>query len=245
MIASGRIAAGVALHPRGRLAAAVLASVGIAVTSHRLALALLLLAALGACACAIVQGALAAGTALGRVAAVNGFVALTALTLPFAWTAAGPVLDPSGVELAWLVVLRANAVVLACTALLAGVDAATLARAAAGLRAPDKLCRLLFLIARYLDLLGAERARIERAMRARGFVPRSDRRTVEAYGKLVAALLAGAVARAERVERAMRARGFGRAVPAAPVREAKAREWAWAGGTACVLAAAWAYAGVG
>ena len=147
-------------------------------------------------------------TMLRRLCVVNLFVAMVWLTLPWQLDAGGLVLSQAGIDLATLISLRTNAIGLICIGLLTGLDAFAIARAAAGLGLPHKLARLMALTVRYLGLLQDTRYRLERAMRARGFRPGLNRRTVVVTAQLVALLLVHAMLRAERVEMAMRARGF-------------------------------------
>lgn len=174
---------------------------------------------------------------LRRLAAVNAFVLLLWLTLPWSLQAGGPAPAPDGMALAQLISLRTNAIALACSALLAGLDAYAIARAAATLGLPPTLARLLALSVRYLALLDDTRSRIDRAMRARGFQPAFGRRSFAVLAQQVALVLVHALLRAERVELAMRARGFQPAVPHAEGRGAGPR-WAWGSTFAAVLALA-------
>lgn len=212
--------------PRLRLLLALLGSVAIAGlhTPWALGTALLLggLALAGALVCGAAPGAL-----LRRVLAVNLFVALLWLTLPWQLTTAPAgdwhlALSPEGVHLAQSISLRSNAVALWCLGWLAGLDAFAIARAAAGLGLPHKLARLLGLTVRYFSLLDDCRRRIERAMRARGFRPGFNLRTVQVTAQLVALLLVHAMLRAERVGVAMRARGFGAPAPISACRSPQA-----------------------
>ncbi|ENO84743.1 energy-coupling factor transporter transmembrane component T family protein, partial [Thauera linaloolentis] len=145
---------------------------------------------------------------LGRLLAVNGFVAMLWLTLPWQFGADGIAASAAGRELALQISLRTNAIALCCLGLLSGLDAFAIGRAAAGLGLPPKMARLLTLTVRYFDLLAASRQRIERAMQARGFRPGMNRRTLRVHAQLVALLLVHAMLRAERVGLALRARGF-------------------------------------
>jgi cobalt/nickel transport system permease protein len=224
---------------RLRLAAAVVASAVIAVTPQPASVAVLLAAALCGCAVAVALGETSVRDVARRLLAVNAFVALVWVTLPWQLTARGWVYWPPGVDLALLITLRANAVAAACLALLAGIDAFGLARAAAGLGLPAKLARLMALTVRYVGLFAETRLRIERACRARGFRARPDRRTLRVTAQMVAVLLMQALLRAERVELALRARGFS-GLYAAPARWPRQRQqWAWALATGAALSGAW------
>ena len=193
--------------PRLRLALAVLASLILSFFTDPWLLACALLAGLAPVLLALRHG-LAGRTLLRRLLAVNAFVALLWLTLPWQIGPQGIGLSAEGLALAQQLSLRSNAIALWCLGLLGGMDAFTLARAAAGLGLPDKLARLLGLTVRYFGLLDDSRRRIDRAMRARGFRPACNRRTVEVLAQQVALLLVHALLRAERVGIAMRARGF-------------------------------------
>lgn len=194
--------------PRLRLVLALSGSVVLSVLTDPQALGLALGAGAVLALIAVLQGGAAAATLLRRLLAVNVFVALLWLTLPWQFGVDGVTLSEEGLALAKVISLRSNAIALLCLGLLAGMDAFALARAAAALGLPHKMARLLALTVRYFGLLDDCRRRIERAMRARGFRPGFDWRTVEVTAQLVALLLVHAMLRAERVGVAMRARGF-------------------------------------
>jgi cobalt/nickel transport system permease protein len=224
---------------RLRLAAAVVASVAIALTPQPASVALQMAAALAGCAVAVALREASVNDVLRRLLVVNVFVALVWVALPWQLTAQGWAYSPAGVDLALLITLRTNAIAAACLALLAGVDAVGLARAAAGLGLPPKLARLMALMVRYLGLFAEQRLRIERACRARGYRARLDRRTLHVTAQMVAVLLVQALLRAERVELALRARGFsGRYAPPAGWPQ-QAPQWGWALATGAVLTSAW------
>jgi cobalt/nickel transport system permease protein len=109
---------------------------------------------------------------------------------------------------ATVIALKANAVVLALLALVGTLEPVAVGHALARLGAPDKLVHLFLLTVRYLGLLGEEYRRLTRAMRARGFVPRSDGHTWRSLGWLLGMLLVRSLERAARVTAAMRCRGF-------------------------------------
>jgi cobalt/nickel transport system permease protein len=228
---------------RVRVALAVFASVVIALTHDPAALAWLLLAAAVGAIVAVLLREARWREVLRRMLAVNGFLVLVWLTLPWAWQDGALHWSAEGAALALTITARTNAIALGLSALLAGLDAYAIARAAAGLGLPVKLARLLLLTVRYVDLIGETRRRLDRAMRARGFVARANRRSLQVTAQMVALLLAHAITRAERVELALRARGFSSA--SAGLRRVHAGEvprshWAWAAGTTGALAVSWA-----
>ena len=178
-----------------------------------------------------------------RVLAVNAFVLLLWLTLPWHWSADGVARAPAGVALAVRLSLRANAIALVCSALLAGMQAAAIAQAAAGLGLSDRLVHLSLLMVRYLDLLKEAHVSRVRAARARGFTLRADSRSLGLIGQQTGLLLVQALDRAEGVERAMRARGFTGVYRAPPVAHdagptAPDRTWRYAAGVAIGLVGA-------
>ncbi|MFN9032016.1 MAG: energy-coupling factor transporter transmembrane component T family protein [Betaproteobacteria bacterium] len=228
---------------RLRVALAGVASVVVALTNAPAALAWLLLTAAAGAAIAVLLREARWREVLRRMLAVNGFLVLVWLTLPWAWQDGALGWSADGAALALTITARTNAIALALSALLAGLDAYAIARAAAGLGLPVKLARLLLLTVRYVGLIGETRRRLDRAMRARGFVAGANRRSLQVTAQMVALLLAHAITRAERVELALRARGFSSA--SAGLRQVHAGDvprshWAWAVGTTGALAVSWA-----
>lgn len=140
-----------------------------------------------------------AGVWLRRLAPLNLMLLALAVLMPLSG-------GPPG--LALLVALKANAILLALTALLSTLEPVQLGHALQQLRCPAKLTHLLLFTVRYLDVLHREYARLRTAMRARAFEPRLNRHTLRTYGYLVGMLLVRAFERAERIEQAMRCRGF-------------------------------------
>jgi len=192
-----------------RLLSALLGSLGIALLTDTAEL--LAACALGGVALllALLLRQAPTGVLLRRWATLNLFVACVWLSLPWQLDAEGLRLSSEGIEAAVHISLRGNAAGLLCIALLAGLDGFAVAAAAARLGLPPRLARLLALTVRYLTLMHDTRARLQRAMQARGFRPRCDRRTCEVLALQVALILVHALLRAERVDLALRARGFG------------------------------------
>jgi cobalt/nickel transport system permease protein len=145
---------------------------------------------------------------------LEGFMVVLLATLPFtvpgeAWLTLGPLTATrEGVLTAVLIALKANAVVLALLGLLGGLEPAVLGHALGRLGVPEKLVHLLLFTVRQIALLDKEQQRLRQAMRARAFVPRSDRHTWTSYGNLIGMLLVRSLERSRRIEAAMRCRGF-------------------------------------
>lgn len=227
---------------RLRLALAVAASVTIAVIDDGSALAWLLMAGLAGCAAALAAGETQWRPLLRRIAAVNAFLVMVWLTLPLTLTATGLAWSAEGAQLALRISARTNAIALAVSALLAGMDAYAVARAAAALGLPLRFARLMLLMVRYVDLIGDTWKRLERSVRARGFVARADRRSLAVLAQMMALLLVHALLRAERVELALRARAFSGAFGSPHPGRVPRSHWAWAAGTAAALLVAVALA---
>jgi cobalt/nickel transport system permease protein len=183
---------------------------------------------------------------LRRVLAVDGLIVAIVAVLPF--TVAGePVLaigplraSREGIAEALAILARVNAIGLGTLALMAGIEPLAFGHALRRLGTPDKLVQIVFLTARYIDVLGRERRRLARAMAARGFRPRSDRHTWRSLGYFTGMLLVRGFERAERVHAAMKCRGYRGSWPA-PGRAGLARRdrsfaGAWLAGLAILIA---------
>jgi cobalt/nickel transport system permease protein len=146
-----------------------------------------------------------------RLVAVNAFVALLWVVLPWRVQVAGPdwlAYHPQGLALAGAITVKTNAIVLALLGLLATSPANALFHALAHLRAPSKLVHLFLFFYRYLHVLHREYHRLTLAMRARGFRPGNNLHTYRSYGQLAGMVLVKSFDRAERVYQAMLCRGF-------------------------------------
>jgi len=186
-----------------------------------LALAMAGLNTLTAASIALVLGACLAGSArlhpgavAKRLVLVNGFIAFLWIMLPFSAPGApllriGPLTATSqGIELALLITLKANAILLSITALAATIPMADMGQALASLRVPDKFTVMFILCYRYLHVIREEYNRLAAALRIRCFRPGSNRHTYRTYGYLLGMLLVGSYERGRRVHQAMRLRAF-------------------------------------
>lgn len=192
----------------------------------------LVLATLLACILAVSPGwpapALALGVGIGlilwarlpvkafwrRMLTVNGFVAFLWAFLPFTTPGQaighiGPLpVTSQGLDLALLISLKTNAIMLAFLALVATSDAAALGQAMHRLRLPAKLVFLFLFTYRFIHVINDERQRLTMAARLRGFKARSNLHTYRTLASLLAMVLVGAMRRAEMTHRAMQLRGF-------------------------------------
>ncbi len=196
--------------PRLRLLAA-LAFALVFLSLHRIPA---LLAAQGVALGLALAGGLTWSELGRRLLVLGGFMAVLVLTLPFT-VPGSPVLElgslaasREGLVRACTILLKANGVVLSLMGLVGGLEPVVLGHALGRLGVPEKLVHLLLLTVRQVHLLHQEHRRLRQAMRARAFVPRSDRHTWNSYGWLIGMLLVRAMDRSRRVLAAMRCRGF-------------------------------------
>jgi len=151
---------------------------------------------------------------LARLAVVNVFILFLWVFIPFslpgtellAW---GPLkATQEGVDLALLITIKSNAIVLSLMALLGTISVQDLGPAMQHLKVPGKLCHILLFTYRYVFVIHQEYVTMRQAMRARGFKPKTDKHTYRSYAWLIGMLLVKSWDRAERVYDAMRCRGF-------------------------------------
>jgi len=198
------------LDPRVRVVAALALAVLVAVSGRLVVPGAALALAIGLA----VAARLPAGATLKRLAGLNVFVLVLAAVLPLsvpgpAAFAVGPLaFSGAGLLQAAAIALKANAILLAVTALLSTMELSDLGHALHHLRLPDKLVHLLLFSVRYIEVLRHEYGRLLRAMRVRGFRPRTNRHTYRTIGYLVGMLLVRSVDRSERILAAMKCRGF-------------------------------------
>ena len=113
-----------------------------------------------------------------------------------------------GIELATLITLRMNLIVLLVWLFLHHVTDTILVQAIAKLPLPTKLIHLFILSVRYISLLAELNQKMDMAMKARGFHPKFNLFTMKVYAQRVALLLIHSMLKAEKAEIAMKARGF-------------------------------------
>lgn len=113
-----------------------------------------------------------------------------------------------GIELAILITLRMNLIVLSVWLFLHHVTDTILVQAIAKLPLPTKLIHLFILSVRYISLLAELNQKMDMAMKARGFHPKFNLFTMKVYAQRVALLLIHSMLKAEKAEIAMKARGF-------------------------------------
>lgn len=137
----------------------------------------------------------------------------------------------SGVQLCTQITLKAIAILLAFTALLATMSTSVLGHSLHKLGLPSKLVHLLLLAYRYIFVIEQEYQRLFRAAKIRNFHPATNMHTFRTYAYMVGMLFVRASERAGRVHQAMKCRGFqGRFFTLA-----KYRSTAWNGVLGCIV----------
>jgi len=151
---------------------------------------------------------------LKRLVLVNGFIAFLWLFLPFStpgetlFTIWKLEISLAGIELAGIITLKGNAMLLSIISLISTTPIPVLGHALSSLRVPDKFTLLLLITYRYLEVIQEECNRLTTAAKIRGFVPGTNLHTYRTYANLLAMVLIKSFERAERVYQAMLLRGF-------------------------------------
>ncbi len=157
---------------------------------------------------------------LRRLAAVNLFILFLWVSVPF-FTPGEPVAKlgfftctRQGLELVWLITLKANAITLLLIACIGTMPASLLGHALQALRMPDKFIYLLLFTYRSIFVLADEWQRLQIALRLRCFAPATNLHTYRTVGYLFALTLTRSLDRSQRVHQAMLLRGFSDRFPA-------------------------------
>lgn len=136
------------------------------------------------------------------------FIALMWATLSWKIGENGIELNFQGIELAEKLSLRTHLLLISLWLFLWNINDAVLVQAIGKLPLPEKLIQLFVLTVRYIALLGELRQKMDIAMRARGFRPGLNRRTLYVTAQSVALLLIHALLKAEMAQMALKCRGF-------------------------------------
>ncbi len=158
--------------------------------------------------------ALAPKDTLKRLSAVNLFILLLWMVIPFTtpgeylWSLGPLHISQQGIEQALAITIKCNAIVLFNLAFLSTSTVFSLAHALAHLRVPSKLVQLFFFSWRYLHLLEEELEQLKRAAVLRGFSPGANMHTYRTYANLLGTLFVRSYDRGQRIYNAMLCRGF-------------------------------------
>jgi len=192
----------------------VVATLAFALATVSLSDVTALLAMLALAVFLAVAARLPAGPTLRRLAALDAFMAVVLVTLPFsvsgeAMLSLGPLTASwQGLFKAIGIVLKANAVILAVLSLAGTLDVVVLGHALAGLGVPRKLVHMLLLTVRYVGALRDQYARLRTAMKVRGFRLRTNWHSWRCLGWLFGMVLVRSAERADRVLAGMKCRGY-------------------------------------
>ena len=199
-----------ALDARSRLLCAVFVSVAVAVC--RAWPAIFLGLSLGLCSLAL--GGRDWGRLARRALLVNvfflGIVATVPLAAPGAplFSAWGLSFSREGLWAALSITARGNAIFLLFWGLVRPIGVPKLGAALSTLGVPERLCLILALTFRYLELMRHEWDRLFIAARLRGFVPKTSLKAWRTYALLLALLFVRALDKASAIHQAMLCRGF-------------------------------------
>ena len=136
------------------------------------------------------------------------FIALMWATLSWQIGGNGIELNSQGIELAEKLSLRTHLLLISLWLFLWNINDAVLVQAIGKLPLPEKLIQLFVLTVRYIALLGELRQKMDIAMRARGFRPGLNRRTLYVTAQSVSLLLIHALLKAKTAQMALKCRGF-------------------------------------
>jgi len=120
----------------------------------------------------------------------------------------GLTLAIEGLRLATLIFIKAVAIVLTTFAMFGSSRFDVSMIALQHLRVPKMLIQMLLFSYRYTFVFMEEMRRMQIAMRVRGFVLRSDMKTLKTIGNFVGTLLVRSFERSERVYKAMLSKGY-------------------------------------
>ncbi len=151
---------------------------------------------------------------LRRLLSANAFILCLLILVPLstpgtALCRLGPLSwSREGAALAIRIAMKANAVLLACSALIVTMEPTELGFAMTRLGVPGKFAHVFLFMVRYIETIHIEYHRLRNAMKLRGFTPTCSRHSLKSLGYLVAMLLVRSMDRSDRVVDAMKCRGF-------------------------------------
>lgn len=149
-----------------------------------------------------------------RLRSLNGLLILMWLILPLSVSENQCIyfnlfsISCAGIHWALLITLKANAIMLSLTALIATIEVVILGYALSQLYVPAKMIHLLLFTTRYLTILQQTYHQLRQAMRVRCFTMKTNWHSYRSIGYLIGMLLVRSFARAQRIEMAMKCRGY-------------------------------------
>jgi cobalt/nickel transport system permease protein len=149
-----------------------------------------------------------------RLAALNIFIGLLWLTLPFSiegralFVLNGAGFSYEGAVYTLVITLKANAILLFTIALIGTTDVFSLAHALFHLKYPRKLVYLSVFLYRYIGVLHEEYDRLTNTAKARSFTPGTNVSTLKTYAFMIGMLFVNSYERSQRIYQALHLRGF-------------------------------------
>jgi cobalt/nickel transport system permease protein len=198
------------LDPRVRLIAAVAFSVVVALSNRFSALLLALLFS----AVLVLLAELPLKKILFRLTAINGFIILFWIFVPFSFegeklfSIGSLIATKEGIIYSAMITVKSNSIAIALMTLITTMPVFTMGRAMRYLYIPRKIVHLFLFTFRYIHSIHREYRRQVNAIKIRGFRPGTNMHTYRTYAYLVGMLLVKSYDRAERVRAAMLCRGF-------------------------------------
>ncbi|MCW9033821.1 MAG: cobalt ECF transporter T component CbiQ [Rhodospirillales bacterium] len=200
------------IDPRVRIITASLLAIVVVSLSSFLALGSALAGAFVVFTITFAQGGM--GAALKKVLAMDAFIFLVLIILPFS-TPGTPlfsigewVASEEGLFKAIAIAMKANIAVMLLLSQVGTIEPVTMGHALHRLKVPAKLIHLLLFTLRYLNVLHEEYSRMRTAMKIRGFRPGTNLHTYKSFGYLLGMMLVRSLERSERIYGAMKCRGF-------------------------------------
>ena len=202
------------IDPRVRILFSVVYSFVVALSSRFVTLT----AALGLSVLMVIMVGVSFRVLSKRLLAFNSLVLLFWLLLPLTFTGEALyhwdffgislVISKPGVVLAGQITLKSNAIMLVFITFITTSPVSTMAYALQKLWIPSAIIHILLLTYRYVFVIEQEYQRLMRAIKTRGFVPKTNLHTYRTYAYLVGMIFVRSVDRAHRVHQAMICRGF-------------------------------------
>jgi cobalt/nickel transport system permease protein len=149
-----------------------------------------------------------------RLLALNGFLVLLWLTLPFSFQGdtllrlGDLALTSQGVFYTLIITLKANTILLFTITIIGTTGVFSLAHAMFHLKCPRKLVYLTVFIYRYISVVHEEYERLRKTAKARSFRPGTNVYTFKMYAYMVGMLFVKSYERSQRIYQALVLRGF-------------------------------------
>ncbi len=198
------------IDPRVKVVCAVLLSTIVALSDNFVSIGSALVLSL----ILLFSARLNTGEVLSKLKIVWGFITVLWLFLPL--TIPGETVynigclefSKQGLVLSALITLKSNIILLFFFTLVSTMNFITFGYVLSCFKIPSKLIYMLMLTYRYIFVIDKEYQKLLRAVKTRGFSPKTDTHTYKTYAYLMGMLFVKASLRANQVSNAMLCRGF-------------------------------------